>query len=244
VPNVYERLGIKPPEPSSTTQGPNWPRVSEPAFEQIYRAARAEIRANRRAARSSARPTAEPTAPPPQPALVPSYSPAFDVRGRFGTPPMMQSREVAEGVEAAERGALPFALRTAQGLAANPLISAPPAAAGEAAAQYVEGGEISSPGSVAAAAAIPPALATAGGAVRAMGRTATRLVPTLFQRSQGKALADAEEMVEGMRPKVNARQLWRSARAAGGDLIPSTNLQQTIAGIQIPRIRPTRNSVW
>jgi hypothetical protein len=141
------------------------------------------------------------------------------------------------------RQTLADVVRTGSGLVTAPLLPIPgvgqvvpgaAGAAGEAAAQYIEGGEISSPGAVAFSGLVPPAVQAGVRGARALGRTATRLVPQLFQRGQGAAVEAADEMVNAMRPTTDLRALAESARAAGGDLVGSNHLQRAVGGISLP----------
>ena len=130
------------------------------------------------------------------------------------------------------------ALRVAPGLIPNPALSGAASAAGEYLAQGAENvmgtRKELDPESIALAGAIPPAMGVTGRVVRGGVRTAQRLMPTLFERAQGAAGQAGREAVESLRPTVDVGQLARSARAAGGDLIPSKNIQNVINGITLP----------
>lgn len=132
------------------------------------------------------------------------------------------------------RGAAAMGLRFGPGLVPSPGLSGVLSAGGEAAAQLVEEGEITSPEQVALAAAIPPAAAAAGRGVRAIGRTATRMLPGLFEKSQRIAQEAGERLVNLLRPAEDVAQLAQSARAAGADLIPAKNIQSTMKQIVLP----------
>jgi hypothetical protein len=128
---------------------------------------------------------------------------------------------------------LAAALRIAPGFVPNPLIASPLSAAGEYAAQKVEG----SPEDltqVGIAAAVPPAAAAVTRFGRGLGRTATRMLPSLFEKAQGKAAQAGAEMVESLRPGVDAAQLARGAEAAGEDILSLPATKSVIRNIRIP----------
>src|SRR5438445_4294906 len=63
-----------------------------------------------------------------------------------------------------------------------------------------------------------------------MYRTGERLLPSMFQRSQQAAQGMAGDLVEGLRPDLNAGQLLTNARATG-DVIPLTSTAQKVAAL-------------
>lgn len=127
-----------------------------------------------------------------------------------------------------------FLLRTAPGLIPNPLLSMPISGAGEAGAQLLESGQITSPGQIALATAVPPAAAAVGRLGRGLMRTGTRLIPSFFEKAQRTAGEAGEALVQGLRPAEDVAALARSARAAGTDLIPATNIQRVLGEIKLP----------
>lgn len=102
---------------------------------------------------------------------------------------------------------VPFAYPVAQGAAS---------AVGEAAAQGFEremGDRTGfSPLEIGVAGALPPAVAGVARTIRGLGRTAVRVVPSLFQKAQGRAAAAADDVAAQLTPETTAEQLFRSAR--------------------------------
>lgn len=127
-----------------------------------------------------------------------------------------------------------FILRTAPGLVPAPGASALLSAGGEAAAQFVESGEITDKEQIGIAAAFPPGAAVVGRIARGLGRTAVRLVPSFFEKAQAAAREAGEALIRSLRPAEDVAQLSKAARAAGGDLIPSSNVQRIIGEIKLP----------
>jgi hypothetical protein len=91
-----------------------------------------------------------------------------------------------------------------------------------------------SPGHVALGAAIPIGAATAARAVRGIGRTLTRTVPSLFERAQAGAQQAGAEMVESLRPTVNVGQLAQGVEAASGDRIPMAQTAKVMQSVRLP----------
>lgn len=120
------------------------------------------------------------------------------------------------------------AARLAPSLIPSPLLSGAASAGGEAVAQSAENAmgtrQGFDPVQIGLAGAIPPVMAGAARVVRGVGRTATRLMPGLFQSTQEKAIKAATDVVDELRPSENASALFRAARAQGSDSIPATNL--------------------
>lgn len=153
---------------------------------------------------------------------------------RASVPLLGLPRATPEEVAAGPTKAAAFSLRAAPGLVPAPAVSAPLSAGGEALAQLVESGEITSPEQVALAGAIPPAAATVGRFGRAMGRTAVRVFPGMFERAQKAAQEAGEALVSALRPTEDVAQLAASARAGGTDLIPTKNVQSMMRQITLP----------
>lgn len=146
---------------------------------------------------------------------VTSGSPAMETGGRRGVS-LLTTPESAEGERAASRGVSAATLRVAPSVG----VAFPPAAAalsagGETAAQLVESGEVTSPGMIGVAGVLPPAVATVARGVRAIGRTATRALPSLFVKAQEKAATGAQDVAERMAPTEAAGALFKAARGTG-----------------------------
>jgi len=127
------------------------------------------------------------------------------------TPPKALSfgeRFVGPGYTERTQAAL---LRMAPGLVPNPLLSAPLSAAGEAAAQIVEGEPSIDPTQVALAAATPLAVAGSIRAARGGMRTATRAMPSLFERTQQRARVAGEEVVASLVARHEEAREFRPA---------------------------------
>jgi len=116
--------------------------------------------------------------------------------------------------------------------AANPLLSGALSAGGETVAQAAELGvgtrEGFDPLQVGAAGALPPVMAGIGRTARAVGRTATRLSPTLFRAAHEKALESVEGVAQALRSPEAAEGLFAAARAQGTSLVRGTNLRRVI----------------
>ena len=164
-------------------------------------------------------------------AVVPtSGTPGMEMTGRRGAAgARMLTPEAQAGEAEAARRASAFLARMIPGLAsANPFLSGPLSAGGEALGQLIEGGEVSSPGAVAGAAAIPPVMAGVGRAARAIGRTATRLSPTLFRAAHEKALESIEGVAQALRSSEAAEGLFAAARSKGTQIVRGENLRRVI----------------
>jgi hypothetical protein len=148
-----------------------------------------------------------------------------------------------EAAERARQGAA-LGLRMAPGLVTAPTLAIPggavipslASAGGEAAAQLVESGEITSPGQIGLAAAVPPLLTAPVRGARALGTMAKRLSGPRFERAHGKAQKAGEELVRRLRPQgqETVGQLSEAARAAGGDLIQTPNVQKLLLQLHFP----------
>ena len=136
------------------------------------------------------------------------------------------------------RKVIPTAIRLAPALiTGNPLLAAGALAGGEAAAQFAESGEVTSPGEVGLAAAIPPGVATLTRAARSLGRGAIRLVPSLFQKAQAAGKAGAETVAKELAPTTAPSTLFAQARAATTESVPADKLIDVLSDLQaaIPR---------
>lgn len=120
-------------------------------------------------------------------------------------------------------------LRFGPGFIPNPAVAGAGSAAGEMIAQQVERpGQPADYLQVGLAGATPPAAATAFRLIRGLGRTATRLAPSLFQGAHREALDAAAQAGESLAPNVNTSQLFQAARQAGSEQIPASNIRQTL----------------
>lgn len=63
---------------------------------------------------------------------------------------------------------------------------------------------------------------------RGLGRTATRVAPGLFRRAQEGAQVAAGQVAKSVGPAQEAGALFKSARAAGDEIIPAAKLQAMI----------------
>lgn len=85
--------------------------------------------------------------------------------------------------------------------------------------------------SVAISGAMPYAGALIGRLGRGVGRTMTRLLPGRFNAAQQAAQEGAAQVAEQVRPETAAGNLFRGARAAGGDVIPASNIQRVVTDL-------------
>jgi len=122
-------------------------------------------------------------------------------------------------------------LRLAPGLAANPLIAGPLSAGGEALAQQIEGSPVD-PVAIGAAGAMPPLAAGIVRGARALGRTATRMSPTLFRRAHEGAQETLGTMAEGMRPALSPAVLFGQAGDLGGEAIMVTSTREMLKNLE------------
>jgi hypothetical protein len=100
----------------------------------------------------------------------------------------------------------------------GPLVQAVAGMGGEVLSQGMEqtAGERTSfdPFQIGAAGAVPLVVSGAVRGVRALGRTATRTIPSVFQKAQGAAQEGAEGIAERLTPEVGAGQLFKAARGS------------------------------
>lgn len=84
---------------------------------------------------------------------------------------------------------------------------------------------------VAGAITVPPAVAGIGRVARALGRTVTRMSPTLFQGAHQNALNAAGELSNSLSAESNPSQLFQAA-AKSDEPITATNLVQKLAQLR------------
>ena len=147
------------------------------------------------------------------------------VRSGFGT---MTALSPEQRVAHAARAA-----RILPGVAAaTPLLSGALSAGGETVAQAAEMGvgarEGFDPLQVGAAGVLPSVMAGVGRTARAIGRTATRLSPTLFRGAHEKALESIEGVAQALRSPEAAEGLFAAARGQGTAIVRGTNLRRVI----------------
>lgn len=131
--------------------------------------------------------------------------------------------------EAAREG-LAFGLRTAPAAVPAPVLSAPLSAAGEAAAQLVESGTITSPVEIGVAAALPSAVRYAGRGAIAGAKAVAKRLPGAAPVLQEEAIAAARAIPERFRaadPAGRAERLFDQL-AKLNPRIPSDNLRQAV----------------
>ena len=147
-----------------------------------------------------------------------------------------QARAIAQAQGGTMRGTLgtiapavgAAALRLIPGaLLANPALVGLLSAGGEAAAQQLEGESVD-PWAIGTAGALPIAASTAVRGARALGRTATRFVPSLFESAQARALSAAERAASRLEPETAATQFFESARRAGTEVVSMGPLSRAL----------------
>lgn len=116
--------------------------------------------------------------------------------------------------------------------APNPFLAGALSAGGEAVAQAAEMGvgarKTLDPLQVGVAGVLPPVIGGVGRTARAVGRTATRLSPTLFRAAHEKALESIEGVAQALRSPQAAEGLFAAARSEGTQLVHGTNLRRVI----------------
>jgi hypothetical protein len=204
--NVYELLGIKPPQGQSPAQQVSPATTTEP---------------------QPAAPQSAPTPPAPSFREMVERNPGGVIGAGTGT---MAGYGLTPKTSVMPGTTL---LRAAPGVIRNPLSSGGVSAVTEGVSQAAEMGvgarEEFDPLQIGLAAAIPPAFSVATAIPAAVKRTVTRLLPGRFAAAHEGAQASGRRLVKEVAPAEGAvAEFGAKAAQASEELVPATTVMQTV----------------
>lgn len=185
---------------------------------------------------------AAPPAAPPTAGLDPGVLAAKSIPGLGGALGVLVTPGGAKAARDTARTTIPAAVGAATGGLSLPLQAA--AQAGTTYAMQQTGLEKPSWFQVLLSGGLPFLGAGVGRLLRGGERTATRMVPSRFEREQGKAAQAAGQMVEQMKPKAPASVLARAAGQASEEVIGTREVaKQVPSSILTPQGTPAMRTV-